>query len=54
MGVISSKLHLKVKYLSEGQVGELVKNQAMVRQCMVTAIIHQSEGETSAMLERAL
>lgn len=48
MGAVSLTLHLKVKYLSGGQVGELVGSQAMARQCLVTAIKRQSEEEVSA------
>lgn len=32
MGVVSLTLHMKVKYPSRGQVGELVASQAMARQ----------------------
>lgn len=32
MGVVSLTLHMKVKYPSWGQVGELVRSQAMARQ----------------------
>ena len=42
-GAVSSTLHLKVKYPSRGQIGELIGSQAMARQCLVTAIRHQSE-----------
>ena len=42
IGVVSSTLQMKVKYLTEGQVGELVGCQTMARQCMVIAIRHQS------------
>lgn len=38
MGVVSSTLHLKVKYPMQGRVGELAGSQAMVRQCLVSAI----------------
>ena len=40
MGVVSSTLHLKVKYLSRDQVDELIGSQAMARQCLVMAIRH--------------
>ena len=40
MGVISSTLHLKVKYLSRDQVEELVGSQSMAKQCLVAAIRH--------------
>ena len=35
---ISSTLHQKVKYPSEGQIEEILGDQAMARQCMVAAI----------------
>ena len=54
MEVISSTLHLKVKYPSGGQVGELIGSQAMARQCLVAAIKHQFEGEASAIPEKDL
>ena len=38
LGVVSSTLHQKVKYPSEGQIEEILGNQAMVWQCMVAAI----------------
>ena len=36
--VVSSTLHQKVKYPSEGQIEEILGDQAMARQCMVAAI----------------
>ena len=54
MGAVSSTLHLKVKYLSRDQAKELIGSQAMARQCLVAAIRHQSEGESSATTEKAL
>ena len=44
MGAVPSTLHLKVKYLSDGRVEELVGSQSMARQCMVVAIRHQIRG----------
>ena len=38
MGEVSSNLHLKVKYPTQGRVGELVGSQVMARQCLVVAI----------------
>ena len=35
---VSSTLHQKVKYLSNGQVKEIRGNQSMARQCMVAAL----------------
>ena len=54
LGAISSTLHQKVKYLSDGQVKEIVGSQLMARQCMVVAILHWPEAESSASAERAL
>ena len=39
VGAVPSTLHLKVKYLTQGRVGELVGDQAMVRQCLVSSIM---------------
>ena len=52
--VVSSTLHLMVKYPSGDQVGELIGSQAMARQCQFVVIKHQSKDESSATLERAL
>ena len=41
IGAVSSTLHQKVKYPSEGQVMEIVGVQTMARQCMVAAILRQ-------------
>lgn len=38
MGVMSSTLHLKVKYPMQGRVGELVGSQAVAIQCLVVAV----------------
>ena len=38
MGTVSSTLHLKVKYPTGEQVGELVGSQVMARQCLVATI----------------
>ena len=54
LGAISSTLHQKVKYLSEGQVEEIGGNQAMARQCMVAAISHLSSVEPSASVRKDL
>lgn len=42
MGAVSSTLHMKVKYFTEGLVGELVRSQTMAKKCMVATIKHQS------------
>ena len=52
--VVSSTLHQKVKYPSNGQVKEIVGNQSMVRQCMVAAILRRPNAEPSASTERNL
>ena len=39
VGAVSSTLHLKVKYPTQGRVGELVGDQAMAKQCLVLAIM---------------
>ena len=54
MGAMSSTMHIKVKYPTKGQVGELVCSQTMVRQCLVAAIRHQSLDKASSTLEEAL
>ena len=51
---VSSTLHQKVKYPSESQVKEILGSQSMARQCMVPAILHQLEIESSAFVERGL
>ena len=38
MGAISSTLHLKVKYPTQGRVGELIESQVMARQFLIVAI----------------
>ena len=38
LGAVSSTMHLKVKYPSEGQIEKILADQAMARQCMVAAI----------------
>ena len=43
LGAVSSTLHLKVKYPSEGLVKEILGNQSIARQCMVAVILHKLE-----------
>ena len=43
-----------MKYPSEDQFEEMIGSQAMARQCLISAIRHQSEGESSAYTERDL
>ena len=52
-GAISSTLHQKVKYPSEGQIEEILGDQAMARQCMVAAIRHRPKAEPITLRERA-
>ena len=52
--VVSSSFYQKVKYPSNGQVKETVGNQSMARQCMVAAILHRPNAESSASAERNL
>ena len=54
LGVVSSTLHLKVKYSSEDQIEELVGSQSMARQCLVVAIMHQLEDKSSAFTQAGL
>lgn len=48
LGAVSSTLHQKVKYLSNGQVGEIRGDQSVARQCLVAAIQHKPKTESSA------
>ena len=54
LGVVSSILHQKVKYLSECHIEEILGYQAMARQCMVIAIRHKPETKPSARRENDL
>ena len=54
LGAIFSTLHQKVKYPSEGQIKEILGNQSMARQCLVAAIQHKLEVESSAHKEKGL
>ena len=54
LGAVSSTLHQKVKYLSEGQIKEILGDQVMARQCIVAAIWHKPEAELSARGEKGL
>ena len=48
LDAVCSTLHQKVKYPSGGRVEEIRRDQAMARQCMVSAISRQSNDESSA------
>ena len=54
LGAVSSTLHQKVKYLSEGQIKEILGDQAMAWQCMVAAIQHKPKAEPSTNVEKGL
>ena len=54
LGAVPSTLHQKVKYLSGGQVKEIIGNQAMARQCMVSAILRRPNSEPSTSAENGL
>ena len=51
LGAISSTLHQNVKYPSGDQVLEIVGSQSVARQCLVAAIQHKPEGDTSVNAE---
>ena len=52
LGAVSSTLHQKMKYPSEGLVKEILGNQSVTRQCMVAAILHKPEAVSSDFAER--
>ena len=54
LGAVSSTLHQKVKYPSEGLVKEILGNQSVARQCMVVAILHKPEAVPSDFAEMPL
>ena len=54
LGAIASSLHQKVKFPSGDWVLEIRGCQPTVRQCMVTAISHWPEAESSAPEEKDL
>ena len=54
LGAVSSTLHQKVKYPSGDQVFEIVGSQSMARQCLIAAIQHKLEVDTSAIAENDL
>ena len=51
---ISSTLHQKVKYLSEGLIKEILGNKSVARQCMVAAILHKPGAVPSNFAEKPL
>ena len=54
LGAVSLTLHQKVKYLSRDRVEELVGNQTMASQCLVSAILHQLAAKSSAIVKEGL
>ena len=54
LGVVSSTLHQKVKYPSRRQMLEIVGSQSVARQCLIAAIRHKPEVDTSAITENDL
>ena len=54
LGAVSSTLHQKVKYPSEGLVKEILGSQSIARQCMVVAILHKPEAAPSDFAEKPL
>ena len=51
LGAVSSTLHQKIKYPSEGKIKEILGDQTMARQCMVAAIRHKPEVESVTLGE---
>ena len=51
---VSSTLHQKVKYPSDGQIKEILGDQAMTRQCMVAVIQHKPKAESLVHGEKGL
>ena len=54
LGAISLNLHQKVKYPLEDRIEELVGDQSMAWQCLVSAILHQPTVESSASVNDGL
>ena len=54
LGAVSSTLHQKIQYPSEGQIEEILGDQTMARQCMVAAIRHRPEVEPMTLREKEL
>ena len=54
LGAVSSTLHQKVKYSSEGQIKEILGDQSLARQCLVAAIQHKPELESLVHGEKGL
>ena len=54
LGAVSSTLHQKIKYPSEGQIEEILGDQDMARQCMVAAIRHRPEAKPVTLSKKEL
>ena len=54
LGAVSSTLHQKVKYPSEGRLKEVIRDQAMARQCIVSAISRRLSTEPFTSTENGL
>ena len=54
LGAVSSTLHQKIKHPSGGQIKEILGDQTMARQCMVTTIRHKPEVESVTLGEKEL
>ncbi|XP_030939730.1 uncharacterized protein LOC115964588 [Quercus lobata] len=54
LGAVSSTLHQKVKYPLGSQIKEIIWNQGVARQCMVSAISRRPNGEPSNSAENGL
>ncbi|XP_065634994.1 uncharacterized protein LOC136069855 [Quercus suber] len=50
LGAVSSTLHQKIKYPSERRVCEIRSDQSSAKQCLVAAIRHEPETESSARI----
>ena len=54
LGAIASSLHQKIKFLSGDQVLEIRGCQPTARQCVVAAVSHRLDAESSTPVERDL
>nr|XP_023923524.1 uncharacterized protein LOC112034932 [Quercus suber] len=54
LGAVSSTLHQKVKYPSEGLVYEIRGNQSITRRCLVAAIQREPKTEHPSRAEKGL
>ena len=54
LGAVASSLHQKLKFPSGDQVLEIRGSQSMAGHCVVVAVSHQLDAESSASAERSL